>query len=127
MPCLSCPSITPTGDSVFATGIHLSKLSLTSGPDTDYKDVLYAAFSDYSQHCLGLSPPPLRTVSWSHTWRITALEFDDDLSSSQTPTSATHWFSFGEFTRAILGIHLFLPLIHVALCEKTHHCSTFVI
>lgn len=99
---------------------------MTCGPQpvTAYKVARFASFADYSFRCLHLTPPPLRVVPWSRTWRITAPEFADDPPSSPTAVASERpqapvFSSFGECAAALLGISRPPPPIHVSWSVQT--------
>lgn len=118
---------TPASDTAPTTGDQCPPLLLFGGPATSYKTAHFSSFSDYSVWCLGLSPPPLLTFSWSQTWKITAPDFDDSLPSPPATASppatlcdrSISFASFGEYARVPLGIHQPSPTVHVAWVLKT--------
>lgn len=83
--------------SIFAPPDHGASASWTSepmtsgprAPDMDFVPKLYKSFSNFAFSRLGRILPPLLTVPWSHTWKLMAPEFVDDVELVASPRQSS--------------------------------------
>lgn len=122
--CRVQPRVARPGGNVATTfGDRPRTQSLPSGLRAGNKDIIFTSFGHYSSIRLGISPPPPLIVPWSHSWSITAPEFEDFEDESlvviPAPPKPAIFSSFGDYAIAVLRFCSALATVHVAWSLKT--------